>query len=268
MPNPISRTAYYTLAVRAADAARPKPILGDTFAQRFMNDSANGVWQEFKSFAPANGSNAARHAMIDEHLRRAIAGDSQATIVIIGAGFDTRAFRLRGASWFEFDEPEILTYKESRLPVGEAPNPLRRIPIEFAREKLADKLTLITPPSSVHVVIEGVLMYLTHAQRLSLLQTVADRFPHHTVYCDLMRKNFFEKYSRDVHEKIVGMGTTFTDMEEAPERLFNENGYTTVAIDSVPLYAVEHANIGIPAFAVRYFMRTLREGYVIAVFRR
>jgi hypothetical protein len=64
------------------------------------------------------------------------------------------------------------------------------------------------------------------------------------------------------------MGTTFTDMEETPERLFTENGYTTVAISSVPLYAAEHANMGIAAFAVRYFLRTLREGYVIAVFRR
>jgi methyltransferase (TIGR00027 family) len=268
MANPISRTAYYTLAVRAADAETAKPILGDTFAHRFMNDDAKAVWEEFKSFAPANGSNAARHAMIDEHLRRAIAADRQATIVIIGAGFDTRAFRIPGGQWFELDEPEILTYKESRLPAATAPNSLRRIAIEFARERLADKLALITPPSSVHVVIEGVLMYLSREQRVSLLRTLTERFPHHTIYCDLMRKNFFEKYSRDIHLKIVGMGATFTDMEETPEQLFAENGYTMVDRASVPLYAVERANIGLPAFVVRYFLRTLREGYVIAVFRR
>ncbi len=268
MANPISRTSYYTLAVRAADAATAKPILGDTFAQRFMNDDAKAVWEEFKSFTPANGSNAARHAIIDAHLTRAIGDDPKATIVIIGAGFDTRAFRLRGGHWFELDEPEILTYKESRLPAVTAPNPLRRITIEFARETLVDKLALITPPSSVHIVIEGVLMYLTREQRVSLLRTLADRFPHHTIYCDLMRKHFFEKYGRDIHEKIVGMGATFTDLEEQPERLFTDNGYTMVDRASVPLYAAERANIGIPAFAVRYFLRTLREGYVIAAFRR
>jgi methyltransferase (TIGR00027 family) len=268
MANPISRTAYYTLGVRAADAARATPILGDTFAERFMNEDAKAVWEEFKSFTPANGSNAARHAIIDEHLRRAIADDPQATIVIIGAGFDTRAFRLRGGQWFECDEPEILTYKESRLPAGTAPNPLRRIAIEFAREKLADKLALIAAPSSVHIIVEGVLMYLNRAQRLSLLNTLADRFPHHTLYCDLMRKSFFEKYGRDIHEKFAGMGATFTDMEETPERLFTENGYATVAMTSSLLYAVERTNIGIPAFAIRYFMRTVRDGYVIAVFRR
>lgn len=268
MPNPISRTAYYTLGVRAADAATPKPILGDTFAQKFMNDDAKAVWEEFTAFPKPNAGNAARHAMIDEHLRRALAADPQATIVIIGAGFDTRAFRLRGGQWFELDEPEILTYKESRLPAAAAPNPLRRMAIEFAREPLADKLATIGAPSGVHVVIEGVLMYLTRDQRVSLLRTVTDRFPHHTVYCDLMRKRFFETYSRDVHVKIAGMGTTFTDMEQEPERLFTDNGYTMVDIASVALYAAERGKFGIPAFAIRHFMRGLRDGYAIAVFRR
>lgn len=268
MPNPISRTAYYTLGVRAADAATPKPILGDTFAQAFMNDAAKAVWEEFTAFPKPNASNAARHAMIDDHLRGALAADPQATIVIIGAGFDTRAFRLRGGHWFELDEPEILNYKESRLPAAAAPNPLRRIAIEFARESLADKLATITAPSSVHLIVEGVLMYLTRDQRVSLLRTVTDRFPHHTVYCDLMRKRFFETYSRDVHLKIAGMGTTFTDMEEEPERLFTDNGYTMVDIASATLYAAERGKFGIPAFAIRYFMRGLRDGYAIAVFRR
>jgi methyltransferase (TIGR00027 family) len=268
MGNPISRTAYYTLGVRAADAASAKPILGDTYAQRFMNEAAMAVWEEFKSFTPANASNAARHAIIDTHLARELNADPRATVVIIGAGFDTRAFRLRGGDWIEFDEPEILNYKESRLPAATAPNPLRRVAIEFSREPLAARLAMLTAPSGVHVVVEGVFMYLNRQQRLDLLRTLADRFPHHTLYCDLMRKTFFEKYSRDIHQKIVGMGTTFTDLEERPERLFTDNGYTMVALESAPAYAVERADIGIPKFLIKYVMRTLRDGYVIAVFRR
>ena len=270
MANPISRTAYYTLAARAADAAKPQPILGDTFAERLMNDEARALWEnEFKSFTRPNAGNAARHLMIDEHLRRAIQADPQATIVIIGAGFDTRAFRLPGGHWFEIDEAENLNYKESRLPAATAPNPLRRITIDFAREPLADKLAMITAPSSVHIVIEGVLMYLTRDQKVSLLRAVSERFPHHTLYCDLMRKRFFETYSRDIHEKIVGMGTTFTDIEEDPERLFIDDGYTMVDSASVPLRSVERLPFsGMQAFLMRRFMSDLLNGYVIAVFRR
>ena len=267
MSNPISRTAYYTLGVRAADAASTIPLCGDTFAARFMNDEARQIWEEFKTFTPPNVSNAARHAMIDEHLRRELTRDPQATVVIIGAGFDTRAYRLKGGRWFEFDEPKILSYKESRLPSAEAPNPLTRVPVDFARESLADKLLVVGDPSNVHVVIEGVLMYLDRAQRELLLQTLASRFPGHTVYCDLMRKRFFEKYSRDVHEKIVGLGTTFKDMVEEPERLFTDRGYNMLALDSVPLYAVRRKDVGIPSFLVKYVMRTLRNGYLIGAFR-
>jgi methyltransferase (TIGR00027 family) len=268
MANPISRTAYYTLGVRAADAASKRPILGDTFAQRFMNDEAKAVWQEFKSFSRPNASNASRHVMLDDRLRRALAADPQATIVIIGAGFDTRAFRLRGGHWFEFDEPEILTYKESRLPAADAPNPLRRVAIEFATEPLSEKLALVPLATHAHIVLEGVLMYLSHEQRVSLLRTVSERFPHHTIYCDLMSKRFLGKYSSELYQKIVGMGTTFQDMEDAPERVFSDLGYTMVERVSVPLYSFEHASLGIPAFVVRHFMPTLRDGYVIAVFRR
>ena len=267
MANPISRTAYYTLGVRAADAASANPLCSDTLAERFMNDEARRVWEEFKSFTAPNASNAARHAMIDEHLQPALAADPSAAVVIIGAGFDTRAFRLKGGRWFEFDEPEILTYKEQRLPATSAPNPLVRVPIDFARDSLADKLAVVGAPANVHVVIEGVLFYLTHAQRQELLKTLAARFPRHTVYVDLMRKGFFEKYSRDIHHKIAGMGATFTDMIEKPERLFLDNGYTMLDLASVPLRAVQTKNIGIPAFAVRWIMRTLRDGYLIGAFK-
>ncbi|MBY0497203.1 MAG: hypothetical protein K2Y23_23610, partial [Cyanobacteria bacterium] len=85
---------------------------------------------------------------------------------------------------------------------------------------------------------------------------------------DQAYKRFFENYSRDIHEKILGMGTTFTDMEEQPERLFTENGYTTVSIESITMYAAERTNPGISALALQYFLRTVRDGYVIAVFRR
>jgi hypothetical protein len=83
-----------------------------------------------------------------------------------------------------------------------------------------------------------------------------------------MNKPFFASYGHAVHQKIVGMGTTFTDMEERPERLFTENGYATVDIASVALYAADRGSFGIPAFAIRYFLTTLRDGYTIAVFRR
>src|SRR5688572_18094197 len=139
MQNPISRTAYYTLGVRNWDAAQPKPMCGDSLARSFMNPEAEEVWQQFKRYHRANASNAARHAIIDEHLKTVLEAQPHSQVNVIGAGFDTRAFRLKGGRWIEVDEPAIFTYKESKLPVARAPNPLTRVPVAFSRESLAER---------------------------------------------------------------------------------------------------------------------------------
>jgi methyltransferase (TIGR00027 family) len=263
MQNPISRTAYYTLGVRAWDAAQPKPLCGDSFAASFMNAEVESVWEQFKGFPRPNASNAARHAIIDEHLSAELAKDPKARVVVIGAGFDTRAFRLKGGQWIEVDEPAIITYKEARLPAATAPNPLIRVAIEFSQESLTERLAPFSGQERTHVIIEGVLMYLTQAQRRELLQSLRGLFPRHFIYCDLMRKSFFNRYARDLHQKFVAMGTTFTELSERPERLFTEAGYRPLAWTSIALRAAELRSFGIPQFAVRWFLRTLRRGFCV-----
>ena len=266
MSNPISRTAYYTLGVRAWDASQPKPVCGDSFAKNFMNEEAQNVWREFKDLLMPNASNAARHAIIDTYLRDALSVASDSQIVIIGAGFDTRAFRIKGGAWIEVDELAIITYKESRLAASKAHNTLTRISIDFATDSLSDRLTPFKKPGTAHIIIEGVLMYLTHEQRRRLISDLKNLFPKHIIYCDLMRQSFFEKYGRPIHEKIIALGASFKDMSEHPENLFLDNGYKMLSCVSIPLYAARNARIGIPPFVIRYFLKTLRDGYQICRF--
>lgn len=261
--NPISKTAYYTLSVRAWDATLAKPACGDNYASVFMNEEATGVWAEFKNQKGPNASNASRHAIIDNQLRDVLNSKPDSLVIIIGAGFDTRAFRLQGGHWVEVDEPAIITYKESKLPASEASNSLTRIPISFSSESLAEKLAAFRTREKTHFVIEGVLMYLNESQRANLLDILYQNFPSHVVYCDLMRKSFFESYGRKLHEKIVSLGASFTDISERPEELFLNRGYEILSHTSISLYAAEHGNLGAPPFLLRYFFRKLREGYAI-----
>ena len=267
MANPISRTAYYTLGVRAWDAALPKPVCGDSYASVFMNEDAQNVWREFKDHFRPNTSNASRHTIIDRQLQIELTANPASAVVIIGAGFDTRAFRLKGGNWVEVDESPIINLKESKLPASTATNPLTRISIDFANESLLQKLSPYASTETTHVVIEGVLMYLNQEQRLALLKTLQKTFPRHIIYCDLMRKSFFERYGKPVHEKIVQLGTSFTDLREQPENLFLENGYKLTSCTSIALFAAKYANLDIPAFIVRFFLKTLRNGYCIWEFR-
>jgi methyltransferase (TIGR00027 family) len=251
--NPISKTAYYTLGVRAWDAAQPKPVCGDVFANLFMNDDAHTVWHEFKDDLRPNASNASRHAIIDSQLAEALRATPDSRVVIIGAGFDTRAFRIKGGDWIEVDEPPIISFKESVLPASKASNPLRRIPIEFARELLTDKLSAFTTTETTHIIIEGVLMYLRQDERQGLLSGLQKIFPNQVVYCDLMRRSFFESYGKPLHEKILSLGASFAEVIEHPENIFLDNGYKILSCTSIPLHAARHVKLGIPHLPSGFF---------------
>ncbi|WP_223645118.1 class I SAM-dependent methyltransferase [Corallococcus sp. EGB] len=268
MANAISKTAYYTLACRAADARKPRPLCGDSFASRFMDDEARQVWARFQYFDRANESNAARHQIIDALVQEELDRAPDARVVVLGAGFDTRAYRLRGGLWLEVDEPAILTLKDAKLPVTEAKNPLERLPIDFAAESLAAKLAPYQDSRRTHVIIEGVLMYLSDAQRRDMLAVLQQVFPHHVVYCDLMRASFQREYSRDVHAVLASMGASFQDMTDAPEALFLETGHAVASSTSVPVRAQELAGKRVPAFILRRFMPAVRDGYRIWKFER
>ena len=106
-------------------------------------------------------------------------------------------------------------------------------------------------------------MYLHQDERQGLITALQKIFPNQVVYSDLMRKSFFERYSKPVHEKILSLGASFIEMMEHPENIFLDNGYKTLSCTSIPLYAARHGNLDIPAFVVRYFLKTLRDGYCI-----
>ncbi|RYZ46475.1 MAG: class I SAM-dependent methyltransferase [Myxococcaceae bacterium] len=263
MANAVSKTAYYTLGCRVEDARRRRPLCGDTFAARFLNDEARQVWERFKSFSRPNSSNAARHQIIDTLVQEELDRDPQARVVVVGAGFDTRAYRLKGGRWLEVDDPAIIAHKDASLPVSEAKNPLERLSIDFATESLAARLAPYRDARRTHVIIEGVFMYLTHAQRRDLLTVLRDVFPQHVVYCDLMRAAFMKAYSQDLYAVISEMGAFFRDLTDAPESVFQDAGYTTASSTSIVQRATELAGQRVMAFLVRRFVRPVREGYRI-----
>src|SRR5689334_13254339 len=189
---PISKTAFYCCGVRMQDAERENPVCGDTYARVFMNEEGLQILRLFKDETRPNTSNVGRHRIIDDLLREELVANPNLTVVIIGAGFDTRAFRLKGGTWIELDEPQVISYKEERLPAANSDNELQRISIDFATDSLEEKLAAFSRRSPATVVIEGVLMYLEEAAIGRLLETLEHLFPRHKLICDLMTKEFAE----------------------------------------------------------------------------
>ena len=263
---PISRTAFYCCGVRMQDAERSDPVCGDIYAKAFMNEEGLRILEAFKDETNPNASNVARHRIIDDFLRQELLANPGLCVVIIGAGFDSRAYRLEGGTWVELDEPQVIEYKNERLPASNCENELQRIPIDFSTDSLEEKLSSFSNRSPVVVIIEGVFLYLEEEAIRQLLQTLRRLFPRHKLICDLMNREFFENYGGTMHEKITGMGTSFKFTADNPEEIFLENGYRRTERVAVVERAVMFESANIPTDVLEALLPTLPGGYAIYVF--
>ena len=231
-----------------------------------MNEEGLQILRLFKDETRPNTSNVGRHRLIDDLLREELAANPNLTVVILGAGFDTRAFRLHSGTWVELDEPQVITYKEERLPAATSENELRRIAIDFATDSLEQKLAPYSGRSPVTVVIEGVLMYLEEAAIDQLLQTLQRLFPQHRMICDLMTRDFFENSASSIHEKLTALGATFRFAVDNPAEVFVKNGYRQLKEIPIVEKSVLFEAGEIPPEVWQTIQPNLPQGYSIYVF--
>ena len=106
-----------------------------------------------------------RTAVVDELIQAAINRGAD-TIVNLGAGLDTRPYRMTlpiGMRWIEVDYPSIIEFKERRL-LSKIPGcKLERVKLDL--RKLSDRRRFFSRvgTSSQHIVVvtEGVVPYFT-----------------------------------------------------------------------------------------------------------
>lgn len=123
-----------------------------------------------------------RHRYIDDRLREALASNVE-QVVLLGAGYDSRAYRLAGElkyrPVFELDFPatsrrkgRILARRAAALP----PADVRRIEIDFQVESMRDRLAECGFQRGVRTffVWEGVSMYLSREAVKTTLATIRD----------------------------------------------------------------------------------------------
>jgi methyltransferase (TIGR00027 family) len=273
MGNPVSKTAYYCAGTRMLDAHAPHPLIGDSFAERFMGEDGKRVFAEFEGERLANGTNVTRCHLFDELARSWLRGRPNGLVVLVGAGFDSRAFRLTGGRWVEVDEAPIMDRKEQVAAAASCPNPLSRVSIDFARETLRDKLRSFAEPDEVLVIVEGVLPYLEEAQIDELAQTLAQVFPRHVLACDLLTRYFIEQRgSRKVRSAFEAWGAHFRWKPDGPVEHVRRLGYVLREQTSIPLRAAElrqlPALLSLASFVLRWLLPKLRDGYTLCLFER
>jgi methyltransferase (TIGR00027 family) len=195
-----SKTAEVVCFFRALEGRRPvgARILDDRYARLFLGRSLRAALVAAETAGPLAELPArflpgvaafvlARHRFIDDALAAALAkeGDERfAQLLILGAGYDTRAYRfaeaLAGRPVFEVDFPSTGRRKEElvRKHARDLPGSVvRHVEVDFLRETFEAPLVRagFQRGARTFVVWEGVSMYLTRdavKQTFSLLRSL------------------------------------------------------------------------------------------------
>jgi methyltransferase (TIGR00027 family) len=173
-----SSTARHNALFRALEAGQPadRRVVDDPLARRFLGPglgavAAAGRLPGLRTLVPrlidgrwpgVRTAVVARTRLIDDAVAEAMgAGGGQA--VLLGAGFDTRAWRLPGLAGvpvFEVDHPATQAAKRRALPA--VPPLVRLVPCDFAADDLGLLLAVagLRPELPALVLWEGVTNYL------------------------------------------------------------------------------------------------------------
>ena len=263
---PVARTAFYCCVIRADDAASARPVCGDTFASRFVDESIRRDLAPVLRFRNPAASNVARHRIIDDLVRDHLAADPGRRIILLGAGFDTRAYRITGGRWFELDDPQLLTFKEARLPTAEALNPLVRIPVTFGRDLPAQYLTPLAGNDEAVVIVEGVSMYLPDSTIFELARALAEALPRAALVCDLMSPAFTRRFGGPLARELRRMGAAFPPRTGHPAAVIERAGYHAAQRLSIVDRSRQAGSTRIPRWLMNTVFRELRDGYAVWVF--
>ena len=179
-----SRTAEYMALFRAVESARPQSqrLFDDPFAIGFLPASfrllarlarvrvAGNIvpWLiDTKGVPGARTVAVARTRFIDERLLEALKQGLQ-QVVILGAGYDTRACRIAGieqSTIFEVDHPNTSKAKQLHLKrqLGSLPHHIRFLAVDFNEQSLVQALASTDFDASLKTffIWEGVTNYLT-----------------------------------------------------------------------------------------------------------
>jgi methyltransferase (TIGR00027 family) len=165
-----SQTALMVCAFRARESRAARPLFVDPWAHALAGDEGEALAARLEErFPPMHLWLALRVAYLDRLVALAVDRLSVRQIVILGAGYDTRAARLPRAdvTYFEVDHPATQAAKRARLaalpgyPVAAA----RYIACDFEHQDPIEQLVIggfdVREPALV--LWEGVVPYLTEA---------------------------------------------------------------------------------------------------------
>lgn len=271
-----SSTAQWTTLGRALELSRRPElrIVDDPFAPLFLSATSaaalRGLQLTFPAVRTAERSPAGglstfalcRHRFMDEHMLDAIDNGAE-QILMLGAGYDSRAYRLAsaigGRPVFEVDLPPISQRKAGIVDAHRdrfGATEVHRVEIDFRVQSLETRLAESDFPAGVptYVVWEGVTPYLSSdavSATLEVLATVCG--PGSRLALDLWRGR--GDVANPVHQarhiasqafRLIGEPVTFGVRPDDASALLDGHGFTVIDLVQADELADRYSTDGRP----------------------
>ena len=224
--------------------AKPsKRIIYDPYAENFVLGAGIiklmghnfSVWLS-KKFVPGFHEHLiSRTRFIDDLIKKSISEQVE-QYVILGAGYDSRAYNLKlpsGLKIFEVDQPEVQEIKLSKLP-DEIPNSenITYVSVDFNHQSLKNQLlnSGFDKSKSTIYTLEGVSQYITREALNSTLSELALLTPNSNATFFM---SYVNRLLREDPKACFGMG--YSKPERAAK--FITNGAAKVGEPWISLYS-------------------------------
>lgn len=172
----VSDTALLVAGCRAVECEKPLALVRDPFAARLAGERGEAMFRKLTYPEIMTFGIALRTRFIDDLLLETIAEGRVSTVLNLGAGLDTRPWRLDlppDLRWIEVDFDPILKYKEALL-AGEKPRCCReRLSADATDPIQRQAIYSAASAAPALILTEGFLMYLSASTVAAIASEVA-----------------------------------------------------------------------------------------------
>lgn len=220
--NDVTDTALWVAAYRAEESARKDAIIKDPHASLLLGDAGSKVAIRTQGSRYTAWSVVIRTYIIDQFINHLMKTQEIDTVINLGAGLDTRPYRLDLPSslrWIEVDFPKLIDLKNDKLKNEKPKCVLERISLDLSIESVRDHFLKEVSSTSKKVLVmtEGVVPYLSNedAKSLALALHAQDNFAFWIT----------EYYSPEIL-KFLRTPKRLKQMKNAPFLFYPENWFS------------------------------------------
>ncbi|MFC7545971.1 class I SAM-dependent methyltransferase [Plantactinospora sp. GCM10030261] len=235
----VGETALWMAAARARESRRPDRLFEDPYAERLAGPRGPDLLTYYHTSRGADDGNpylAIRHRWFDQFLMESATPGCQ--VVGLGAGLDTRAYRL---DWpadtvvYEVDQAAVLAYKADNLAASEESAKCERrvVPANLGDDWPAALLAAGFDPERPSVwFAEGVFFYLPEELAGQVLADVARlSAPGSRIAIDVIGTGIFRfPYMRDFLQKLADADAPWRWGTDDPASWMRERGWTADSV--------------------------------------